>query len=113
MVALLVVGIIIIIIGFVIWQTSKGKQGEVRDRLGGGVGVIIGVVLVIASLIFGSFTTIPAGQRGVVVRFGAITGTILEEGLKTKVPFIDSVVKMSVQTQKYEADATSASNKKK
>jgi len=30
-------------------------------------------------------------------------------GLQTKVPFLDSVVKISVQTQKYEADAASAS----
>jgi regulator of protease activity HflC (stomatin/prohibitin superfamily) len=66
-------------------------------------------VLIIASIIFGSFTTIPAGHRGVVIRFSAVTGRILDEGLNTKLPFVDSIVKMSVQTQKYEADAVSAS----
>jgi regulator of protease activity HflC (stomatin/prohibitin superfamily) len=66
-------------------------------------------VIILAGIIFSSFTTIPAGHRGVVIRFSAVTGTILEEGLKTKVPFLDSVVKLSVQTQKYEADAASAS----
>jgi regulator of protease activity HflC (stomatin/prohibitin superfamily) len=45
----------------------------------------------------------------VVIRFGAVTGSVLDEGLQTKIPFLDSVVKMSVQTQKYEADAISAS----
>ena len=72
-------------------------------------GIIFGIVLIIASMIFGSFTTIPAGHRGVVIRFSAVTGTVLDEGLQTKLPFLDSVVKMSVQTQKYEASATSAS----
>lgn len=56
------------------------------------------------------FTTIPAGHRGVVIRFSAVTGTILEEGLQTKMPFFDSVVKMSVQTQKYEADSSAITN---
>jgi regulator of protease activity HflC (stomatin/prohibitin superfamily) len=67
---------------------------------------IVGIVLIIASVIIGSLTTIPAGHRGVVIRFSAVTGTILEEGLRTKLPFIDSVVKMSVQTQKYETQSS-------
>ena len=109
----LILGIIGIVIGYLIWQTSKGSKGDpTKDpslRLWGIAGLSLGVVLVVGSLIFGSFTTIPAGQRGVVIRFGAITGTILGEGLKTKMPFLDSVVLMSVQTQKYEAAATSLS----
>ena len=109
MILLLIIGIILLIIGAYIWQKNKGDQGDPKDRLGGSIGSIIGVVLIIASLVFGSFTTIPAGHRGVVIRFGAITGSILEEGLQTKLPFLDSVVKMSVQTQKYEANAASAS----
>ena len=109
MVILLVFGIIVLVIGFYTMQTNKRGQGDPRSRVAGSVGSIVGVVLIIASLIFGSFTTIPAGHRGVVIRFSAVTGRILDEGLQTKLPFIDSVEKMSVQTQKYEADATSAS----
>ncbi len=109
MILLLIIGIIVLIIGLYIWQTNKGERGVSRDRFRGGIAGIVGVVLIIISFIFGSFTTIPAGYRGVVIRFGAVTGTVLNEGLKTKVPFLDSVIKMSVQTQKYEADAASAS----
>jgi regulator of protease activity HflC (stomatin/prohibitin superfamily) len=109
MVMLLVLGIIVLVIGFYAMQTNKRGQGNPRARSIGSVGSIIGVVLIIVSLILGSFTTIPAGHRGVVIRFSAVTGRILDEGLQTKLPFIDSVEKMSVQTQKYEADATSAS----
>jgi regulator of protease activity HflC (stomatin/prohibitin superfamily) len=106
---LLIIGIIILVIGVYSRQTSKGSQGDPKDRLVGTAGSIIGVVLIVASLIFGSFTTIPAGHRGVVLRFSTVTGTVLDEGLQTKLPFLDSVEKMSVQTQKYEADAAAAS----
>ncbi|MFC2066333.1 prohibitin family protein [Chloroflexota bacterium] len=106
--SLLFFGIIILVIGFS-WRTRHATPGEPNPRLVSNIGSIIGIVLIVASLIFGSFTTIPAGHRGVVIRFGAVTGSILKEGLQTKLPFLDSVEKMSVQTQKYEADAAAAS----
>jgi len=102
MVLLLIIGIIVLIIGGYVWQTNKGSQGDPKARRQGSIGIIIGVVVIVASLIFGSFTTIPAGHRGVVIRFAAVTGTVLNEGLQTKLPFIDSVVKMEIRTQKYE-----------
>jgi len=107
--ALLIIGIIILIIGVYISRANKGNQGDPNTRRWGSIGSIIGVVMIVASLIFGSFTTIPAGHRGVVIRFSAVTGTILNEGLQMKLPFLDSVVKMSVQTEKYETGAASAS----
>ncbi len=107
---LLVVGIIILIYGFYVSQTKKGSQADPKARLTSRMGSIIGIGLIIASLIAGSFTTVPAGHRGVVIRFSAVTGRILDEGLQTKLPFIDSVVKMSVQTQKYEADSSAVTN---
>jgi regulator of protease activity HflC (stomatin/prohibitin superfamily) len=107
---LIIIGIIALIIGGYVWQTNKGSQGDPKLRLQGSIGSIIGVVVIVASIISGSFTTIPAGHRGVVIRFSAVTGGILDEGLKTKLPFIDSVVKMSVQTQKYEADSSAVTN---
>jgi regulator of protease activity HflC (stomatin/prohibitin superfamily) len=108
MILLLIFGVIILIIG-IIWRTRKETPGEPSPRLVGNFGSIIGIVIIVASLAFGLFTTVPAGHRGVVIRFSAITGTILNEGLQTKIPFLDSVVKMSVQTQKYEVQAASAS----
>ena len=107
---LLVFGIIVLIFGFYVSQTSKSSQDDPKARLAGKMGSIIGVVLIVASIIAGSFTTIPAGHRGVVIRFSAVTGRILDEGLQTKLPFIDSVEKMSVQTQKYEADSLAVTN---
>jgi len=110
MVSLLVMGIIVIVIGLYISQTNKGSEHDPKARLTGRMGSIIGVVLIVASIIAGAFTTVPAGHRGVVIRFSAVTGGILNEGLQTKLPFIDSVEKMSVQTQKYEADSLAVTN---
>ena len=106
MIPLLVVGIIVLVIGLYLRQTSKGFERDPKARISS----IVGIVLIIASVIAGSLTTIPAGHRGVVIRFSAVTGTILEEGLQTKLPFIESVVKMSVQTQKYETDSSAVTN---
>ena len=103
---LFVIGIIVLIVGGYAWQTNKGRQGDPKARFQGRIGIIIGVVVIVASFILGSFTTIPAGYRGVVIRFTAVTGTTLSEGLRTKLPFIDSVVKMEVRTQKYETQSS-------
>ncbi|MFC1944801.1 prohibitin family protein, partial [Chloroflexota bacterium] len=109
MVMLLVFGVIVLIAGVYAVQTNKKGRGDPNYRLAGTIGSIAGVVIIIASIILTSLVTIPAGHRGVVIRFGAVTGSILDEGLQTKLPFIDSVETMSVQTQKYEVDAVSAS----
>ena len=108
MLLLFITGIIILVAGY-IWWLNKGSKNRSVNGLRYSLFLIGGSILIIGSLVLGSFTTIPAGHRGVVTRFGAVTGTILDEGLKVKMPFLDSVVKMSVQTQKYEADSTAAS----
>ncbi len=110
MVTPLIFGIIVLIVGAYIMQANKGREGDPKVQFQGKIGSIGGVVLIVARIIFGSLTTIPAGHRGVVIRFSAVTGTILDEGLRTKLPFFDSVVKMSVQTQKYETDSSAITN---
>jgi len=106
---LLVLGIIAVVIGLYMMETNKGRESDPKNRLGGRVASIVGVLIIVISIIAGAFTAIPAGHRGVVIRFSAVTGTILNEGLQMKLPFFDSVVKMSVQTEKYETGAASAS----
>jgi regulator of protease activity HflC (stomatin/prohibitin superfamily) len=71
--------------------------------------VPIGIVIAALVLLAGVFGTVGAGQRGVLLRFGAVTGKIFEEGLYFKIPFVHQVVLMSTQIQKYTAPATSSS----
>jgi prohibitin 2 len=109
MLFLFVVGIIILVVGLVMRFSTRAKQAYPGGRIRGTIMLTLGIIIIVGGFIFSSFTTVPAGHRGVVIRFGAATGRVLNEGLQTKVPFLDSVVKMSVQTQKYEANAVSAS----
>lgn len=69
------------------------------------------VVILVAVLVvfFSSWYIVNAGHRGVILTWGAPSQVASEEGLHFKVPIMQSVVKMNVQTQKYEADATAAS----
>lgn len=106
---LLILGIIVLIIGLALRYSARRKQGYPGGRVASTAGLALGIVLIVASIIFGSFTTVPAGSRGVVLRFSAVTGTILEEGLQFKLPFLDSVVMMDVRTDKYEIGAAAAS----
>lgn len=68
-----------------------------------------GGVLVFLIVLFSSFTTVGAGQRGVVVQVGNVQERILDEGFHLKKPFIEKVVKIDVTTQKVETSAGAAS----
>lgn len=62
-----------------------------------GTYIILGTIaFILIILAAGSFYTIDTGERGVVLRFGRLTG-IADEGLNIKVPFIDQVEKLSVR----------------
>ena len=70
---------------------------------------VIAIALLVLVVLGGSMGTVGAGQQGVLLRFGAVTATIFDEGLYFKIPFVNQVVLMSTQIQKYTATATSSS----
>jgi len=103
---------------FLVWMAWAGafRLGN-RDRDGRlgptlrPAGLLIGLFLFVLVLgLLSAVGQIPAGARGVVVRFGGPTGRILSEGIYLITPLVENVVEMSVQTEAYEADATAASN---
>ena len=69
---------------------------------------VLGILLLI--IVFGTFYTIPAGYGGVLMTFGKVEPTPIPAGIHAKIPLIQSVVKMEVRTQKYEADASASSS---
>ena len=70
--------------------------------------IIVGILIVIFILIASSVGIVGAGQRGVLLRFGAVIG-VKDEGLYFKVPFVEQVILMSIQIQKYSALASASS----
>jgi len=63
------------------------------------------IILLIGTM----FYTVQAGNRGVLMTFGKVDLNSKGEGLHMKIPLVQTVKKMEVKTQKYEADASSAS----
>jgi prohibitin 2 len=55
------------------------------------------------------FVVIGAGERGVVMNFGAVQKEILNEGLHIRMPIMQKVVIMNVQVQKGEGQGDAAS----
>lgn len=67
------------------------------------VGILFGIVLIL------SFSIIGAGERGVLLRFGAVQDEILGEGFHFVSPIVQKVVIIDVKTQKVDVDAPSFS----
>lgn len=63
-----------------------------------GVGTLLVGALLGLTIVFGSWYTIDQGERGVILRNGAITGTA-EPGLGFKIPLVDDVERISVQSR--------------
>ncbi len=68
---------------------------------------VIGLIAII--IIFGSFGTVGAGERGVKTRFSNVVGEV-QPGLYFKLPLIEHVAKTDIQTQKVQEDTTAASS---
>lgn len=72
--------------------------------------VVLFVVTFLALVaVFGSWGTVSAGHRGVVLRMGAVTGDVKAEGFYTKTPWLESVVEMDVRQQKEQVETEGAS----
>lgn len=88
------------------------EYDKVRDDYKVNVGKIIAhvvIVIVLLVLLFTAIGTIPSGYRGVRTQFSKVVG-IVQPGLYFKIPFVENIVSMDVQTQKDQTDATAASN---
>jgi regulator of protease activity HflC (stomatin/prohibitin superfamily) len=71
--------------------------------------VIIAASLLIL-LFFRPFVQVGAGERGIVLNFGAVQDTVWDEGLHFMIPIMQKVVIMDVKVQKEVTDAASASS---
>ncbi len=72
------------------------------------LGLIIGAI-VVALILSNPWVQIGAGERGVVLNFGAVQENVLDEGLHFKVPIMQEVIRVDVKVQKAETAAAAAS----
>jgi regulator of protease activity HflC (stomatin/prohibitin superfamily) len=66
-------------------------------------------VLVLLCIVTGTFVTVGAGERGVLLTWGAVSPNVLDSGLHMKIPFAQTVRKINVQVQNSQ-DQESASS---
>lgn len=69
-----------------------------------GIGGLVGLMF-----LFGSFTTVQPGERGIMVTMGKPGETVYTEGFHFKFPFISTMQKLSTRVQKTEAGTEAAS----
>ena len=77
-------------------------------KLVGGICLILLLIILIIGL--NCITTVPTGFVGVKTRFGKVQEDVIQEGLNTKAPFIEKIVKIDCKTKKIET--TSAGSTK-
>jgi regulator of protease activity HflC (stomatin/prohibitin superfamily) len=82
---------------------SAMKKGPARLAL------IIGVILLFL-LLLRPWVQIGAGERGVVLNFGAVKKNVLGEGLHFRIPIMQEIVPMDVKVQKSLTNAAASSS---
>lgn len=87
-------------------STPKSRKKNSRD-----IGIAVQTILVLLCLaVISSFIVIiHAGERGVLMKFGAIQDQVLEEGIHLIVPIVETVEKVSVRVQSQEISAEASS----
>ena len=70
-------------------------------------GILVGGLILL--MILNPFVIVGAGERGVVLNFGAVQPEVLDEGLHLRVPIMQSVIVMDVKVQKAQTEADAAS----
>ncbi len=65
-------------------------------------------VLIVLLFIVNPFVIVGPGERGVVLTFGSVEETVMDEGLHVKIPFVQSVIIMDVKIQKVQTDSAAS-----
>lgn len=67
------------------------------------------ILFMLLGVLFGSFGTIRAWEKWILLRFWAVTGLTYNEWLYFKIPYIDDMIIMNVRILKEQVEAASAS----
>jgi regulator of protease activity HflC (stomatin/prohibitin superfamily) len=73
------------------------------------VGLGIGFVALIILISINPFVQVSAGEKGVVLNWGAVSGQVLDEGIHWVTPISQDVVKVDTRIQKEQVGASAAS----
>lgn len=85
-------------------------MAEIKGKLGRPVKTVLTIIIAILVVVMmNPFVIVGAGERGVVLNFGAVQDTVMGEGIHFRVPIMQKVVKIDVKVHKAETEAEAAS----
>ncbi|MEW6187327.1 MAG: prohibitin family protein [Thermodesulfobacteriota bacterium] len=85
-------------------------QEKIRSLFRGRFKTALWIIIALIVLYFiNPFVMIGAGERGVVLNFGAVQKGVLNEGIHFRIPIMQRVIRMDVRVQKSQTDAAAAS----
>lgn len=92
-------------------ETIEGKVEDLKRNFKKGRNKIGSIIIAIAVLvlIFNSVGTIGAGERGILLQFGAVQDNVFGEGLYFKIPFVQTVLNIDVKIKKEEVTVSASS----
>jgi prohibitin 2 len=88
---------------------AKEAMGSVMKKGAGKIALVAGALLLLL-LLSHPWIQVGAGERGIVLNFGAVQKEVLEEGLHFRVPIMQRIILMDVKVQKVVTDAAAASS---
>jgi prohibitin 2 len=88
-------------------RAKEAMQAMIRKGPSG-LMVVVGAVLVVLFLLR-PWVQVGAGERGIVLNFGAVQKLVLAEGLHFRIPVMQEIVVMDVKVQKALTDAEASS----
>jgi regulator of protease activity HflC (stomatin/prohibitin superfamily) len=90
--------------------TKMQAQEKIKGFFKGKFRTAVWIFVAILVLLFiNPFVIIGAGERGVVLNFGAVQDRVLNEGIHFRIPIMQRIARIDVRVQKSQTDAAAAS----
>lgn len=107
MMGLAFIGLLIALAGFLIPKSNADTETEIALRKAAkGIGLFVAIV----ATAWAAFYIVPAGERGILLQFGAVQG-VLGEGPHFVMPYVQQVERIEVRTQRVDTENASAASK--
>jgi regulator of protease activity HflC (stomatin/prohibitin superfamily) len=87
-------------------QAQERIKGFFKGKFRTAVWIFIAIIVL---LFINPFVIIGAGERGVVLNFGAVQDRVLNEGIHFRIPIMQRIARIDVRVQKSQTDAAAAS----
>src|SRR5665648_673309 len=93
-------------------NSAKDAMRAARAAMMGGPkrSLVVIVAIIVGFLFLNPWVQIGAGERGIVLNFGAVQKEVLGEGLHFRIPIMQNIIRVDVKVQKAQTDAAAASS---